>query len=155
MRITFCLSTPWIFAGMVAPSRDKLPLHVLKRFQHYCKLYKHFIRPLLPRAKVYHHSPVSSRGGVESSPWFAVEYSSPKRDSGWAIVCRIGLSDSDTYLFKPRGLDASRRYEVGLGEEVEARIGGHALIQRGVEVRLEEIGASQLLTFKSSRMGEE
>jgi len=150
LRTTFTLSTPWIFAGMVAPSVDKLDPYVRDLFQRYVKLYKEFIRPILSEAKIYHHSPVSSRGGVESSPWFAVEYSSPDRLQGWATIVRMGPSEKDTYLFKPRGLSPRHRYTVTFHSQREkVAVDGLWLVQRGIEMRLEEIGSSELLIFKS------
>ncbi|MBI2842516.1 MAG: alpha-galactosidase [Armatimonadetes bacterium] len=101
LRVTFTLSTPFLFAGNVGRSEQEMHPARRARFLHYCNLYKTFIRPILPTSKVYHHAPVSSQSGVESSGWFAMEYAAPDRTKAWATIIRIGTNDSDTYSFKP------------------------------------------------------
>ncbi len=150
LRTIFTLSTPWVFAGMVAPSLKELSLKSRERFLHYAAIYKRFIRPLLPYCRVFHHSPVSSRGGVESSPWFAMEYASTNRDKAWAILVRMGPSPDDEYVLRPRGLDRGRSYTTildGTGETI--MVDGMRLAQSGLAIRLEEVGASELILFES------
>jgi hypothetical protein len=145
------------------------------RFHHYARIYKEFIRPLLPTCKVYHHEPVNARGGVESSPWFALEYASPDRTKGWALIVRMrnGKGDlfvhkyhnevtqdtavspddiyrEDTYTFLPRGLDPAKRYRVTLDAlDTVLSVDGLRLIQDGLPVRLENVGLSELLLFEA------
>ena len=149
LRVTFTLGTPFIFEGMVAPSVAKLDPVVRSRYLHYAKIFKNFIRPILPISKVYHHAPVSSRGGVSSSAWFAQEYVSPERNKGWATIVRIGGGDSDVYLFKPKGLDMGKTYKVTIdstGDKIT--VDGLTLIRDGLPVRLEDVGLSELLMFE-------
>lgn len=148
LRNTFTLSTPWMLLG-VAPSLEELSPERRERFTHYINLYKKFIRPILPTCKMYHHSPVSSKGGVTSSGWFAMEYTAPNRSKGWATIVRIGTTDSDTYLFKPRGLDRGKTYRVtfdSTGETVKQS--GLDLVRDGLPVRLESMFSSELLLFE-------
>lgn len=148
LRNTFALSTPWILAG-VAPSLEELSPERRERFAHYVTIYKEFIRPILPTCRMYHHSPVSTRGGVTSSGWFVMEYTTPDRSKGWAMIVRIGQTDSDTYLFRPRGLDRGKTYHVtfdSTGETV--RLSGFDLVRDGAPIRLESIMSSELLLFE-------
>ncbi len=150
LRVAFTLSTPWIFAGTVGPDLESLSPYHLEKYRHYSRLYKEFIRPILPTSRVYHHAPVSARGGVASSGFFAMEFADPDRSRGWATLIRIGPSDSDTYLFKPRGLDRGRTYEVtfdGSGETVV--LDGMSLVRDGIPLRLETLAASELLLFEA------
>jgi alpha-galactosidase len=150
LRLHFSLSTPQIFYGSVAPSLDKFSPERRERFLHYVNIYKEFIRPLFPTCKMYHHAPVTSRGGVTSSPWFAMEYASPDRAKGWATIVRIGKDETDTYLFKPRGLDPSKTYQVTFDSiGATATVDGLRLTQDGLKIRLESIGSSELLLFKT------
>ena len=149
LRTIFSLSTPWIFAGMGAPGLGEMMHQSLEGFRRYAKTYKEFIRPLLPECMVYHHSPISNRGGVTSSPWFAMEFASGSRDKGWATLVRMGPSESDEYRFKPRGLARGLGYTVkydSTGESV--RVDGLRLTNDGLVVRLEEVGSSELLFFE-------
>ncbi len=149
LRTAFTLSTPWIFAGTVAPDLASLTPYRLERYQHYTKLYKEFIRPILPTSKVYHHAPISARGGVESSGFFAMEFAAPDRTRGWATFVRIGPSDSDTYLFKPRGLDRGKTYQVTFdGSSEKVVVDGLSLVRDGLPIRLETLASSELLLFE-------
>lgn len=88
LRLTFSLANPGLFSSIVPPCVDALSPWCRERFLHYGAIYKEFIRPLLPTCKVYHHEPVNCSGGVESGPWFAMEYAAPDRSQGWALVVR-------------------------------------------------------------------
>ena len=148
-RATFTLGTPFIFEGMTAKSLDELNPAVKEGFLKYGKIYKEFIRPLLPTCKVYHHGPVDRMNGVNTSSWFAMEFTSPSGDKGWATIAKIGAADSDEYLFKPRGLDPSATYEVtidSMGKKII--MDGFSLSRDGIPVRLDAIGHSELLMFE-------
>jgi len=148
LRATFTLSTPWILYG-VAPSVGELSPERRERYLQYANLYKNFIRPMFPTCKMFHHAPVSSRGGYDSGPWFATEYAAPDRAKGWATVVRLGESESDRYVFKPRGLDVGRTYRVTFDSTGgTATVDGLRLIQEGIPVRLETIMSSELLLFQ-------
>jgi alpha-galactosidase len=149
LRNTFTLSTPWMLLG-VAPSLEELTPPRRDRYLHYANLYKKFIRPILPTCKMFHHAPVSSEGGVMSSGWFVTEYDAPDRGRGWATVVRIGSSDSDTYVLKPRGFDRGKTYRVTFDSTGEtATMNGIELVRDGVPVRLESVMSSELLLFES------
>jgi hypothetical protein len=151
LRVTYTLGTPWIFAGMSAPNVTALSDERRERFLHYGKIYKEFIRPLLPTCRVYHHAPVSANGGVESSPWFAMEFASPARDRAWALVARIKNGDPETYVFRPRGLSLSRTYRVTFDNTGDAVvIDGLTLMREGLPLRLESTGQSELMLFEVS-----
>ena len=149
LRCIFTLGTPMIFAGMVAPSREGLTRERRNDYLRYAKLYREFIRPLLPTCKMHHHAPISARGGVTANGWFAVEYASPDRAKGWATIARIGKSESATYLFTPKGLHRGKTYTVTFDSTGEsATIDGLRLVQAGIPINLESIAASELLRFE-------
>jgi len=101
---------------------------------------------------MFHHAPVSSRGGYDSGPWFATEYAAPDGARGWATIVRLNESDSDTYLFKPRGLDVGKIYRVTFDSTgATASVDGLRLIQEGIRVRLENIMSSELLLFQAEQ----
>lgn len=149
LRISFATSTPQIFNGIVAPSTDTLTPERRERFLHYGRIYKEFIRPQLPTCRIYHHDPVNARSGVTSSGWFVMEYAAPDRSKGWALLVRIGQTDSDRYEFRPRGLDPGKTYRVTFDSlDTIARVDGLGLVRDGVPVRLENTGMSELLLFE-------
>ena len=150
LRMTFTLSTPHIYHGVVAPTVDELKPQDRERYLHYGKIYKEFIRPLWPVCKMYHHAPISAHGGVESSDWFAMEYTAQNGDKGWATIVHLIKSDSKIYVFKPRGLDPSRRYRVTFDSTGRTEtVDGRKLANEGVSLRLEATLSSELLLFEA------
>ncbi len=150
LRMSYATSTPQIFTGIVAPSVATLSPARKERFLHYGRIYKEFIRPLLPTANVYHHEPVNARGGVTSSGRFVIEYAAPDRSKGWAILVCIGAAGGDTYLFRPRGLDPGKKYRVTFDRlATTATVEGLSLLRDGLPVRLENMGSSELLLFEA------
>ena len=149
LRSTFTLSTPLIAFGP-APSVEELNPQVREAFLRYARVYKEVIRPLLPACRMYHHAPVSARGGVTSSGWFAMEFTSPDRSRGWATIVRTGASESDTYLFVPRGLDPAKTYRLTFDSmNATATADGLRLVRDGLSIRLEAILSSELLLFEA------
>ena len=149
LRFTFTLQTPWLHSG-VAPGLDYLGQSIKERYIHYTELYKNFIRPILPTSKMYHHAPLSATGGVTSTPWFAVEFTSPDRRKGWATIALLSKSDEDTYFFRPRGLDRGKTYKVTFDNSGDnALIDGFRLMQDGILIRLEAAMSSELLLFEA------
>jgi alpha-galactosidase len=173
LRLTFSLSTPQIFVGSVAPSVAALSPQRRERFLHYARIYKEFIRPLLATCRVFHHAPVGPQSGVESGPWFAMEYATPERTRGWATIARLrngpgdryvykypnqGLDPGpaaapyagDTFVLKPRGLDPGMTYRVTFDSlDAAVAVSGWDLLREGVPVRLENAGMSELLLFEA------
>lgn len=153
LRCIFSLSTPLLAFGP-APSVEELSPPARKAYLRYAGLYKQVIRPLLPDCRMFHHAPVSARGGVTSSGWFAVEFASPDRSRAWATVVRMGDSESDTFHLVPRGLDPSRTYRVTFDSlDASAEIAGLQLAQEGLRVRLEAALSSELLLFDATESG--
>lgn len=151
LRATFTLSTPWILGG-VAPSLDALAPDRRERYLRYARMYKQFIRPLLPTVKMYHHAPATATQGVESGGWFVQEFAAPDRRRGWATLVRIARCDSDTFVLRPRGLAPGQSYRVTFDSTGEtATIAGWELMRDGIPVRLESLLSSELLLFRAGR----
>jgi alpha-galactosidase len=174
LRVSCTLAPPQIFTGAVAPSLEELADSRLDRFKRYITLYKEFIRPDLAGSLVYHHEPVSAGGGVESSPWFCVEFVSPNRDKGWVVVVRMRNGRGDAYvykyngekvdfseggelfgegaeyIFRSRGLDPFKRYRVTYDSlDASGVMSGIEIRRGGLPVRLENAGMSELLRFEA------
>lgn len=110
-------------------------------------LYKDFIRPMLPTAKVWHHTPETDK--CLSQGFAAVELSSPGRDR--AVLAAFTLSRTPEAPFRlfPRGLDAGKRYRVTLDNSGTVfQADGCALIQEGISIRLPAALSSELILFR-------
>lgn len=150
LRLSFALGTPQIFVALTAPNLKELDAARRERFQHYARLYRQFIRPLWPTARMFHHEPVNAHGGVTSSGWFAVEFASPDRKRGWAMVARTGTKEADAYCLRPRGLDPARNYAVTLDSlDTTCTISGLSLMRDGLPIRGENVGSSELVLFRA------
>jgi hypothetical protein len=120
-------------------------------FLRYGRIYKEFIRPLLPTCRMYHHAPVCSRGGVTSCGWFAVEFAAPDRSKGWSVIVRIGEVQSDVFQLVPRGLDPAVRYRVTFDSADSSVVAdGLRLAREGIAIRLEATLSSELLLFEAA-----
>ncbi|MBI2843171.1 MAG: alpha-galactosidase, partial [Armatimonadetes bacterium] len=149
LRASFCTMTAHFLQG-TAPTAEEMNPMTLERFVHYSNLYKSFIKPLLETCRMYHHAPACATGGVDSSPWFAVEYAAPDISKGWAVVVRIAPGGADSYVFKPRGLDLTRTYRVTFDSLDKAvTVSGLSLVRDGLPLRLESAKSSELLLFEA------
>ncbi len=139
---------PMVFNSLVPQSRDALTPPIRAKFLHYTKIYRDFIRPILPQSKVYHHAPVNANGGVDSGDWFAMEFTSPDRAKGWAVVIRLTRDAAASYLLKPRGLDPGRQYAMGIDSSgaTETRTGAE-LARDGLRIKPGASTYSELLLF--------
>ena len=148
LRVSYSLATPWL--APVAPTLQDLGPERVEQYRHYTNLYKIFIRPLWPTCKMYHHAPITSREGADSGPWFAMEFAAPDRSKGWATIVKLANSDSDSYLFKPRGLNPAKNYRVTFDSTgTTAIIDGARLQREGLMIRLETTLSSELLLFQA------
>jgi len=143
-------NTPMIFNAMLPKSVEEFQPGVREKFLHYNRLYKTFIRPLLSTCRVYHHAPVNATGGVESGDWLAMEFISPDRRKGWATIIRLSNTGSDTYPFKPRGLDERAKYSATFdGTGKRKTFEGSVLMRDGLPIRLASEPLSELLLFEA------
>ena len=149
LRSTFALSTPLIAFGP-APDVATINPQVRAELRRLADVYREFIRPLLPTCRMFHHAPVNARSGVGEGGWFAVEFAASDYRKGWALVVRIGETDSDTYTLVPRGLDAGLDYRVTLDEAGSTfQMSGLSLTREGLPIRLEARAASELVLFEA------
>ncbi len=141
--------TPMIFNAMLPKSVDEFSPEMREKFQKYNRLFKDFARPLLPTLKVYHHAPVNSEGGVESGPWFAMEFFSPDRLKGWALVIRLDNVEHEGYPLKLKGPDPAKKYHVTLDNTGQTRaISGSDLIEKGLHIEVGKEPASELVMLE-------
>lgn len=129
-------NTPRIFNSLLPKSVAELKPATREKFLHYARLYKSFIRPMLPTCKVYHHAPVNATGGVESGGWFAMEFASPDRTKGWATVVRLTGGPKEAYVLRLKGVDAKLDYRVTFDNTGKTQsLPGGQLMREGLRIR--------------------
>ncbi len=145
-------NTPMIFynSAILPKTVEEFRAGEIEGFQRYANLYKIYVRPMMPTFKVWHHAPVSATGGVETGDWFAMEFTSPDRCKGWAVVIRLDKDGDGAYLLKPKGLDQARDYRVTFDNTGETRaINGASFNENGIAIKPEPGWRSEMVFFES------
>ena len=146
LRVTLFTNTVFVGFGDEGADHNTAHYQTVKR---YIALAKSFCYPIMKQpALVYHHTP--GIGVTRPAPWCVLEYASPDRRRGYAGVFLLGGDRANEYLFRPRGLDQAREYEVRLDNEQQVvRMTGKELARDGLLVRLDPALTSELLLFST------
>jgi alpha-galactosidase len=145
LRVT-CFCRP-IFRG-IAPTLEELTPFLKNHIDHHLNLYKTFIRPVMIEGRVFHHSGFLPL--FQENPWCVLEYAADDSKRAVAAIFKTAQSASAEYLFKPKGLDISRDYNVTFDNRGQTlRISGKDLINTGLVIRLESTLSSELLLFEA------
>lgn len=115
--------------------------------KHSVKVYKDFIRPFLPEAKVYHHTPDTQE--AKKNGIMILEIASPDKRKGAATVMSLVNSGEKTVVFKAKGADKSKQYRVTLDNDGESfTVSGRELCMSGIEVEISASLSSELILFE-------
>jgi len=129
-----------------APSLDELNPVARERIAHHIQLYKEFMRPILPTARMYHHTPVLPM--TDLNGWCVLEMVAQDCSRGYVGLFRLNAVGTDTFELRPRGLPRSGRYRVRFENEGDTVELAGADLVRGIPIRLERALTSQLLLFE-------
>jgi alpha-galactosidase len=136
-----------IFRG-ISPTLEELNPLFHDRITHAIKLYKDFIRPLLPECRVFHHTGLLPL--FDLTPWCVLEYASADRSRAVIGLFRTGDVGDNDFVVRPRGLDRGCTYRLTFdnsGEEI--KVSGYVLAQDGVRVHLPANLTSELLLIQA------
>jgi alpha-galactosidase len=123
------------------------PLQV-ERLKHVVELYKGFVRPFHRDSRIYHHTP-SALGGAQPG-WGVLELAARNASRAVAALFRLDGHGDAVYLFRPRGLDVSRKYAVTFDNAGQtADVDGYTLRTQGIPIRLEGALTSELLLLEA------
>lgn len=112
-------------------------------------LYKSFIRPFLPTAKVFHHTPEAD--AALKNGFCALEIASPAKDRAALAAFTFPNVKKDRFTVFPRGLSAEKTYLVTLdnsGERFEKD--GLSLRNDGIVLRIPAAMGSELVLFEAN-----
>jgi len=151
LRCIYALgNTPCIYWTQLPGRVEEIKPGALKEWRKYADLFKTFIRPLLPHCVVYHHAPINATGSGDFGSWLAMEFVSPDRNKGWAVVLSYPRNPSSSYVFRPKGLDAQKKYRVTFDTTGTTRVcAGSSLVRDGLPLELAAEPASELLLFEA------
>ncbi len=145
-QIRSCLFGQPILRG-IAPTLQEIGEPRRTKIFHALELYRTFIRPILPDARVFHHTPILPLAVPQ--PWCVLEYASPDGEREVAGIFRLTASAASDYCYRPRGLRAGSRYRVSFdngGDIIE--VSGQELQRDGILIRLESVLTSELLLIE-------
>lgn len=128
------------------PSLEDRNASTWERWRHGIELYKSFCRPILPTARMFHHTPIQRQG--ELGEWIVLECADAAGERGYAGVFRLPGASESGYLLRPRGLRPDRRYAVTYDSAGWTReIDGGVLLDSGLQVPVSAALTSELLLF--------
>lgn len=113
-------------------------------------LYKRAVRPILPDARAYHHTPVLRH--MQPHPWCVLEYASPDGSREVAGVFRLTGPSDGSYRDRPRGLRPGARYRATFDNTGEtAAISWLEVRRDGLEIWLESPWTPELLLIEQAQ----
>ena len=111
-------------------------------------LYKDFIRPFLPTARVYHHTPEA--GKARKNGFCALELAAADCSRAALAAFTLPGASKDRFTVYPRGLSAGRLYRVTLDNSgASFERDGFSLMNGGLTVSLPAPMASELVLFEA------
>ncbi len=134
--------------NVVAPAAALLNPLQIEFVKHSTDIYKSFIRPFLPTAKVCHHTPDSFEAFDEG--FTALEIYSPDKSKGAATAFSLPSFRGGCVNIKLKGVSAARKYKVTLdNDRVSFVSSGAELCSCGINVNLSSALSSELILFEA------
>lgn len=133
--------------NVISPVTAQMNEKQLSFVKHSVSVYKDFIRPFLPYAKTYHHTPdvaVSFSDGFS-----ALEIATPDGERGALAAFNLGSANETVRKICLKGADASKMYEVifdNNGEKVT--VSGRELKYEGINIYIHSALSSELILYK-------
>lgn len=137
-----------ISLNVFGPRDAEMNPQVFGFIRHSVDLYKTFIRPYLPDAKIYHHTPDTR--DIQKNGYAVLETAAPDSSRDTVGVFTMPGYDGRTITVYPRGLSASLDYKVCFDNtRSETTISGFELINGGLRVSIPSAFSSELITFEA------
>lgn len=132
--------------NVIAPAKTQPNKASMDFVKHSVEVYKKFIRPFLPAAKTFHHTP---EAGLLNSDFYALEVASPDFTKGAMAVFSLPGSKSEKYKAVPKGVNAEYTYKITLDNSgASYTVKGSDLLVNGIPVSLSCPLSSELILFE-------
>ena len=142
-HIRNCMLTH-ISLNVISPAAAKINGEAMAFIRHSVNIYKTFIRPMLPKSEIYHHTPAVS--DIYEKGYCALELASASRDRSAVAVFKIDGTAADTVTVFPRGINPDGRYKVTLdNSRASYTADGSALISNGIKTGILAPLSSELI----------
>ncbi len=136
-----------ISLNVIAPPGLEPNRESMEFIKHSTEIYKSFIRPFLPQAKIFHHTPTQS--DIEKSKYIALEAASPDgKKSAIAVFADTGYSGERITII-PKGVDYGKIYSVTSDNSRQKfTLMGSYLLTSGIDITLSAPLSSELLLIE-------
>ncbi|MBO4299898.1 MAG: alpha-galactosidase [Clostridia bacterium] len=135
--------------NVIAP-KDAVPAGPAMDFvRRSVALYKSFIRPFLPDAKVYHHTPETE--ACRRSGFCAIEIAAQDGTRGAVGAFTLAMAGSGEHVVYPKGIDPAKRYRItydNSGSTVE--MSGACMARDGLRLALPGAITSELVLYEAA-----
>ena len=133
--------------NIVAPAATEPNPVQMEFVKHSVQVYKDFIRPMLPTAKIYHHTPDNRI--VREEGFCAYEIAAPDGSKGAVAVYTLTNVGQTSRCILPKGINAGKTYKVTLdNSRASITASGYELQNSGIRVNIPASMASELVLFE-------
>ena len=116
--------------------------------KHSIRLYKEFIRPFMPTAKTYHHTPDTV--DTFENGFSALEIASPDGERGALAAFNLCGTNESVRKIRLKGADATKNYEVIFDNDNEkVVVSGRELKYEGINIYISSSLSSELVLYKA------
>lgn len=134
--------------NVIAPAATEPNPQQMEFVRHSVQLYKDFIRPFLPQARVYHHTPEMRKTMEEG--YSVLEVAARERDRAAIAAFNLTGATRTDYTVIPRGVDPSHRYRVMLdNSRTSFEVSGYELLNTGVRIHIPSALSSELILIEA------
>lgn len=118
-----------------------------QKIQHHLKIYKDFIRPMLPECLVFQHTPALATQKI--SDFCVLEYALPDYSKGVIALFKMSDGGESEYVIRPRGIKMDYKYNIYMDNSTSnIEMSGYELMTIGLNIHLESALTSELLLIE-------
>lgn len=133
--------------NVISPRDAKINTQQMEFVRHSVELYKNFIRPIIPTANIYHHTPETNQ--ILKNGHCVLEIASPDGDKGAVGVFNLALADCKPYTVIPKGIKADKKYKLTLdNSRVSFAVSGYELMTNGIKINIPSSLNSELALYE-------
>ena len=137
-----------ISLNVFGPRDAEMNPQVFEFIRHSTDLYKSFIRPILPKSMIYHHTP-DTKEAIKNG-LAVIELVSDDMTKGVLGVFTLACNAGNPVTVHPKGLDAGKNYRVYFDNtRTSALVSGYELMNSGIRIAIPSSLSSELITFEA------
>lgn len=134
--------------GGIKPNEAMANPRQIALIQHNVRLYKEFVRPILPDSNIYHHTPELS--GNYAKGYGILELDASDGLKGVLGVFRLSSPAEPEATVRLRGVDIGRSYNVTFDNSGSVCVmRGETLVNEGLHIRLDGALTSELVLYEA------